>query len=1011
MDDNRVRLQSLRDFTVQIRDPENKEIVGTGIVVSIDGKIVTCAHVVEAALGVHPREAIGKEIGIYFPQARIDGKKVRIATVVRCFTQHDDDIVLLQLKDGQAPLGPEQIAIIGKANGSEGNEFQSYGYASIGPYRSKYATGQIMGPIEIDLSYNISLQSELIELRTRDIRPGMSGGAVLDKKRNLVIGLITQRWDTNGRSEDDNIGWAIDALVLTFDPINLVLHEGSLPLLIAPQPIITTEMSKVIPKQKYAWNNAPSSLNEWVGREELLKAMDQDWRESKKKIIGLIGFGGEGKSSLARRWIDKLLEDDAKPQPDGVFWWGFYDRPSIDEFFEAALNYIGGGNVDLLYRFPSSTAKAHFLAGVLHGGRYIFILDGLEALQHQAGDQHGLLKNHDLRQFLEFFASPDHKSFCLITSRITMQDLMKYTSYRQYDVERLNADDGRDLLKELGVIGSNIELDKLVVEWDGHALALSLLASYLVDRYHGDITRIGDLPILNADEPRYSRVRRVLDRYDGPLNEYERAFMKFFSAFRLPVDETAFSIVFRVKLENPNAINAPIASLDDVDFDSLVKHLMACRILYYNSESRQYTTHPLIRAYYSKLLASSDCILVQEMHAKIKDYYLTIANGILDDPSLEDLEPLIEAIYHACNANCYDEAFNISRNRINKGNKFWLTRKLGAWETALSILQGFFPYYDVSQEPLAINPKYKWSILSEVGFCMMNLGYLNQAELSFKHSNQMALKSENWDDASISYRNLAYVYSLLGELDKGEDVAYQALMLARKANNKRHESHAFARYAWISHLKGNIEKANINFKKAEILRQDTDQYKYFLYRVDGTHYAEHLIRKGDNQYAWKITNENLEISLSNHWSDSICRCHRVLGNLTAKLGQYEVAREHFDKSLQIARSISHRPVLIRALSARGMWRARYAKNAREAYSDLEEAQNYAISSGYRIYETDIHIGIAWAHIAAGDKEKAKAEAKHALQISKKIGYYWGKVDAEEVLVKINSIYEKLDVIG
>src|SRR5438093_1053206 len=47
MSDN-VRLQNLRDFTVQIRDATSDAIVGTGIVVSMDGRIVTCAHVVRA---------------------------------------------------------------------------------------------------------------------------------------------------------------------------------------------------------------------------------------------------------------------------------------------------------------------------------------------------------------------------------------------------------------------------------------------------------------------------------------------------------------------------------------------------------------------------------------------------------------------------------------------------------------------------------------------------------------------------------------------------------------------------------------------------------------------------------------------------------------------------------------------------------------------------------------------------------------------------------------------------
>ena len=59
--ENNVRLQNLRDFTVQIWDADN-QIVGTGIAVSTNGRIVTCAHVVHAA-GVEPRIADGAEVG------------------------------------------------------------------------------------------------------------------------------------------------------------------------------------------------------------------------------------------------------------------------------------------------------------------------------------------------------------------------------------------------------------------------------------------------------------------------------------------------------------------------------------------------------------------------------------------------------------------------------------------------------------------------------------------------------------------------------------------------------------------------------------------------------------------------------------------------------------------------------------------------------------------------------------------------------------------------------------
>jgi hypothetical protein len=40
----------------------------------------------------------------------------------------------------------------------------------------------------------------------------------------------------------------------------------------------------------------------------------------------------------------------------------------------------------------------------------------------------------------------------------------------------------------------------------------------------------------------------------------------------------------------------------------------------------------------------------------------------------------------------------------------------------------------------------------------------------------------------------------------------------------------------------------------------------------------------------------------------------------------------------------------------------------------------------------------WA--GAGDKSKARAEAERARQMSEEMGYYWGKVHADEVLAAL-----------
>lgn len=297
-----IILQNLRDFTVQIRRPGSDTIVGTGIAVSLDGRTVTCAHVVETAIGKHPRDANGTEIGVYFPQARGDEVKARHATVAACFPGHDDDVVVLQL-DGAAPLDPEQMPKLGTTNASINHGFRSYGYAPVGNRISRYAHGEIMGPVEV--ISETRLLEEPIELRTRNVRRGMSGGPVLDVERNLVVGLVTAYWRVD--SDPDNIAYATNGKVLTFPPLDLPIQDAPLPKQAAAQPQTQyVEVAKGLLdiEQKSQFYAAPPPLAEWVGRADLLEGLNNDYADPERRVTGLIGFGGEGKSSLARRWVD-----------------------------------------------------------------------------------------------------------------------------------------------------------------------------------------------------------------------------------------------------------------------------------------------------------------------------------------------------------------------------------------------------------------------------------------------------------------------------------------------------------------------------------------------------------------------------------------------------------------------------------------------------------------------------------------------------------------------------------
>jgi tetratricopeptide (TPR) repeat protein len=1017
----RVQTQHPRDYTVQIRVAGTEEIVGTGVIIDAD-RVVTCAHVVrDAGVELHtggdPAES--GVVDVYYPQAAgSSAEKTRTARVRACFAGTDDDVVLLAL-DASAPIGPERYAELGEADPSAGHPFRAYGYKRLGQYQAGHAYGTVMGCVECPPDF--VLQTDPVELDSPHLAAGMSGAGVLDTERNLVVGLVSEVFYAPDDKNRD-VGWAVDARVLAFDPLNLPLAEDDRPKqAVTPPPALPDpRMALLRPTDPIALHGAPPVLDEWVGREDLLAALTRDRDDPDTTITALIGFGGEGKSSLARKWLSTLLRRaNGTPQGRGleaVFWWSFYDEPSAESFFEALLAFLSGGRIDPR-TIPGTSARMKLAARMLHGCAAVLVLDGFEVMQHQHGDDYGLIRSADLRAFLAYLAAPESATFTLITSRAPLLDLMPYTTATQRDVTRLSPADGRALLRALGVKGRGADLDRVVRAWDGHALTLSLLGGLLAERYDGDLRRLDDLPAPTADEDRYERVHRVLRRYDAHLTEAERAFLEGFSAFRTPVRREALDAVY----PGPSA-PAPAPPLDD-----LLPRLVAYSILRYDARAGTYTAHPLIRNHYFARFTAGSRGTVAETHARIKDVYLELAGDTPRYPSLDDLRPLIEVVHHACRAGAYDEAFNdIYWERIAQRDRFVVVHQLGAYETDLATMSEFFPRTggapDLTADPQVSDPGDRRWILNAVGFRLMSLGRLREAVPFYERVAQLDQElADDWHNASVTIQNLAALHLHLGDLDAGATAAREALRLARRAENQEDECDSLAYLAWAEHLQGQTDAALDHFTEAEALETEIDSRKQYLYSLRGIQHADALLRSASPPpplspspnpplpYARRITEANLEICERNRWPDDLSRCHRVLGDLDAAEGHPEAARAHYDAALRIARSITLRFVLIEALIGRGCFTGRaHVPSAvcptelplPQAFADLREALDMATQGGYRRYEADARTALAWAHLASGDSARARTEAARARAMSDAMGYHWGKVDADAVLAAL-----------
>lgn len=621
-----AELQDLRKFTVHIRNL-NDETVGTGFIVSSDGKIITCAHVICTALGVEPHNALDRQVKVYFPSYSRGVAETKQAKVVLCLPQNNDDVALLQLVGDSISLSPDQIAVLGNAEASVDHSFRSYGFRPLPPYNGGLAIGHILGPV--DSPPGKQLLVDPIQLSSENIAPGMSGAPVLDRERNLVVGVVSETNIPDSRTtKDRDTAWAVNAQLLRFDPFKLSIRDDPLPLGIVPQLDINTLLTTTVsPSPGIQLNGAPRPLVEWVGRNHLLQALTRDWADLQYRVTAIVGIVGQGKSSLARQWLSSLEKNAAPSRPDGIFWWNFNEAPSADTFFRALLDFLWDGQIPgQISEEEQMKAPERIIGAVLGTRRYLFILDGLESLQQQDGDQFGLVQDERLRRLLRYMAAPIHKSFCLITSRIPVLDLIEYATYTQRELGPLNFDEGRALLRRIGVSGSDAQLDKVIEDQDGYAFMLSRSGKLLVKEYHGDITYINQFDM---------KKDMFNEFYNNLLTDVEHTFLMLFSAFRLPVCSDTLTKVFRTKI---NILATAIAVLGEEDFNRLIQHLVGLMILTENEQQGCYTSHDLFRSHYAERLRTLSTGDLQDVYRGIAGYYGSKANHHAGKiPSLSDM--------------------------------------------------------------------------------------------------------------------------------------------------------------------------------------------------------------------------------------------------------------------------------------------------------------------------------------------------------------------------------------
>jgi tetratricopeptide (TPR) repeat protein len=698
------------------------------------------------------------------------------------------------------------------------------------------------------------------------------------------------------------------------------------------------------PKQKTptpSLNNQTPPEPNFVGRVEYLNTIT-DWYKSQEVRIGaLIGWGGVGKSALARKWYDSLESNNIRP--DGIFWWGFYRNANLELFLNALLRFISGGQIDP-NTLTSTWEKADRIKEYINQGRFLIILDGLEQMQKGriSGEQFGCMQHRECSEMLKFLADTKVDGLCLITTRYPLTDINSYerTVYQKKDIVRLSDEDGRRLFKKVGVKGSQEQIDSVITEYDGHALSLTLLSGYLVKDFGGDITKAKDIPAFHSDKEAGGKAHRILLWYAKQLNKEQQAFMKIFSLFRKAITEKDFEGVFRAQMETK--INQPLIQMSEFSFKRMVDNLSDRRLIS-KDQDNTYSTHPLIKSYFDSIFDADDKKLC---HKRIYHYF---GENAPDEPeTLDQMQPLFEQVYHGCASGLYDEVCpKVYRDKIRRGEEHFITHNLGAWETDLSLVRTFFPDGDLSKMPLVNDRNAQSWLLAVAGLALLSTGRPKEAEELLIKKTDMLIEDKDWKNASSGYETLADLQFRTGRLESALTSAKNDLEMAEKAESKQYIIDSKAYIGWVYHLLGKDDQAEKAFSQAEELSIKITGHRD--YSITGVFYADFLLSIGKDDDALALSEQNLDFCQRNNFVNDISRCYRNLCAIHRTKGNFDKAADHLQKAFEFARKVGMPYLEIEALLESAELNLATG-HPEEAKHDADQVLKICARTGFKFYE-------------------------------------------------------------
>lgn len=671
-------------------------------------------------------------------------------------------------------------------------------------------------------------------------------------------------------------------------------------------------------------------------RENIVKEIYTKLIQPDVTALVLTGIDGSGKSILAAlvyHYVEEQRLAGQGPFTAETLWIKIDPAVTMADLAGTLFESLGKPMPDLSRMAPQNQAAALFNALNTTDKPRLVLLDQFEKLL-DGHTRHALVDRLGIDEWLDALNSQPCRCRILLTSQFWPHGAGDYPPIclQEYSVKPLEVSEGVELLLNQGVQATEEKLREAVDRCGGHALALMLLASLL--RRNSSLSLIDLL-----DNPTYAQLwigdiaRNLLDRiYTQQLDPVERKLLLAFSVYReaVPLEAAEALIEFRTEVPKSQILSA----LDVL----LAQHLL--QALGKGRYQLQVVVASYAKGHFDESDERANLQLLQTAHAKSALYYVQQAATNCPPPDkrrgINDVHPLVEAIWQQCQAGMWKEAYIL----MEREGIFSDLRKWGGNAILLELCLQLLPLdkWHPEQQQAAHIYDNLGSIYNALGKKVEALKYYAQALDIFKEIGDA--KGEG-----ITLSNIGRVYSALGE--KMEALRYykRALSILAKIGEDGGKGTTLSHLGRVYSALGQQNKARGYYEQALGLLQNAKDYS------------------------------GQGVTLS------------YLGRVYGMLGLREQALSYCEQALLILREIGDRRGEGRALDNLGR-----VYNVMRQYEDakrsFEQALSIAREVGDRNGEGMILQGFGEVYYSLGQEEQSRLYYEQALSILKEVGDKW-----------------------